>query len=107
MERKKMLPIGMEFFADIRTRGYYYVDKTGFISELLNACGSVNLFTRPRRFGKSLNLDMLKCFFEIGTDAAYFEGLEQKGIPRCLHGAAREVVLHISSTFSSQPENRS
>lgn len=76
MEKKKKLPIGMEFFEDIRTRDYYYVDKTGFIRELLNACGSVNLFTRPRRFGKSLNLDMLRCFFEIGTDAALFDGLE-------------------------------
>ena len=51
------------------------MDKTGFISELLKTRGSVNLFTRPRRFGKSLNIDMLKTFFEFGTDAALFEGL--------------------------------
>lgn len=76
MREKKKLPIGMEFFADVRTRDYYYVDKTGLIKELLNSCGSVNLFTRPRCFGKSLNLDMLKCFFEIGANAALFEGLE-------------------------------
>ena len=70
------LPIGEEFFGNIRTKGFYYVDKTRFIADLLKNRGSVNLFTRPRRFGKSLNLDMLKSFFEIGTDAALFEGLE-------------------------------
>lgn len=97
MERKKMLPIGMEFFSDIRTRGYYYVDKTGFISELLNACGSVNLFTRPRRFGKSLNLDMLKCFFEIGTDAALFDGLNiSKDVKLCEQHLGKYPVLSIS-----------
>lgn len=75
MIEKKKLPIGEEFFRNIRTKGFYYVDKTGFISELLKTRGSVNLFTRPRRFGKSLNIDMLKTFFEFGTDAALFEGL--------------------------------
>ena len=75
MERKMKLPIGIEFFKDIRTRGYYYVDKTGFIKDLLDSCGSVNLFTRPRRFGKSLNMDMLKTFFEIGTEPSLFDGL--------------------------------
>lgn len=73
---KKKLPIGEEFFSNIRTKGFYYIDKTGLISELLRTRGSVNLFTRPRRFGKSLNLDMLKAFFETGADAALFEGLE-------------------------------
>ena len=97
MKGKKKLPIGMEFFADIRTRDYYYVDKTGFIRELLNACGSVNLFTRPRRFGKSLNLDMLKCFFEIGTDAAYFEGLEiSRETGLCEQYLGKYPVLSIS-----------
>ena len=76
MIEKKKLPIGEEFFRNIRTKGFYYVDKTEFISELLRTRGSVNLFTRPRRFGKSLNLDMLKTFFEIGTDAALFENLK-------------------------------
>ena len=76
MAEKKKLPIGEEFFRNIRTKGFYYVDKTGFISELLKTRGSINLFTRPRRFGKSLNIDMLKTFFEIGTDAALFEGLK-------------------------------
>ncbi len=72
----KKLPIGEEFFRNIRTKGFYYVDKTGLISELLRTRGSVNLFTRPRRFGKSLNIDMLKTFFETGTDPALFEGLK-------------------------------
>lgn len=73
---KKKLPIGEGFFGNIRTKGFYYVDKTSFIGELLRTRGSVNLFTRPRRFGKSLNIDMLKSFFEIGADATLFEGLK-------------------------------
>ncbi len=60
---KKKLPIGIESFEEIRTEGFYYVDKTGMIRELLENWGKVNLFTRPRRFGKSLNMDMLKTFF--------------------------------------------
>ncbi len=76
VEEKLKLPIGEEFFKNIRTKGFYYVDKTSFINELLRTRGSVNLFTRPRRFGKSLNLNMLKSFFEIGADAALFEGLK-------------------------------
>lgn len=70
------LPIGEEFFGNIRKKGFYYVDKTGFIADFLKNRGSVNLFTRPRRFGKSLNLDMLKSFFEIGTDISLFKGLK-------------------------------
>lgn len=73
---KKKLPIGIEFFDNFKKDQFYYVDKTGFIRELLETRGSVNLFTRPRRFGKSLNMDMLKTFFEIGTDPFLFEGLE-------------------------------
>ena len=76
MEDKKKLPIGIEFFNNFMTDDYYYVDKTSFISELLKTKGSVNLFTRPRRFGKSLNIDMLKSFFELGADASLFEGLK-------------------------------
>ncbi len=71
----KKLPIGIEFFSDMIQKDFYYVDKTGMIKELLENMGSVNLFTRPRRFGKTLNLDMLKCFFEIGTDKSLFDGL--------------------------------
>lgn len=76
MTEMKKLPIGEEFFKNIRTKGFYYVDKTRLIADLLKNRGSVNLFTRPRRFGKSLNLDMLRAFFETGTDVSLFEGLE-------------------------------
>lgn len=72
---KKMLPVGIESFEEIISGGYYYVDKTAMISELLRRRGKVNLFTRPRRFGKSLNVDMLKCFFQIGGDRKVFDGL--------------------------------
>lgn len=74
MQRKK-LPIGIENFEEIRKEGFYYVDKTGLIRDLLNNWGKVNLFTRPRRFGKTLNMSMLKSFFEIGTDKALFADL--------------------------------
>ena len=75
-ERKKALPIGIEFFRDFRENDFYYVDKTAFIAEFLRTKGGVNLFTRPRRFGKSLNMNMLKTFFEVGADASLFEGLD-------------------------------
>lgn len=73
---KKKLPVGIENFAEFRTEDFYYVDKTMFIAELLQNWGKVNLFTRPRRFGKSLNMSMLKCFFEIGCDKTLFDGLK-------------------------------
>ena len=66
----KKLPVGIEKFRKICTEGFYYIDKTGFIKELLDSWAEVNLFTRPRRFGKSLNMDMLRSFFEIGADAS-------------------------------------
>ena len=72
---KKPLPIGVDDFKKLITSGYYYVDKTLFIKELLDKKGDVNLFTRPRRFGKTLNMSMLKYFFEIGTNCALFDGL--------------------------------
>mgnify|MGYP004454436787 FL=1 len=74
MENRK-LPVGIENFEEIRTEGFYYVDKTGLIRDLLNNWGKVNLFTRPRRFGKTLNMSMLKSFFEIGADRTLFDGL--------------------------------
>ncbi len=74
--RSKKLPIGIEDFEKIRTAGFYYVDKTGFIRELLDQWGEVNLFTRPRRFGKSLNMSMFKYFFEVGCDKTLFDGLD-------------------------------
>ena len=71
----KKLPVGIENFEQLRKEDFYYVDKTGLIVDLLNSWGSVNLFTRPRRFGKTLNMSMLKCFFEIGGDKSIFDGL--------------------------------
>ena len=73
--KNRKLPIGIENFAQLREEDFYYVDKTGLIRDLLNNWGSVNLFTRPRRFGKTLNMSMLKCFFEIGGDKRIFDGL--------------------------------
>nr|MDE6607803.1 AAA family ATPase [Lachnospiraceae bacterium] len=70
---EKMLPIGIENFEEICTDEFYYVDKTMMIRDLLRRRGKVNLFTRPRRFGKSLNMSMLKYFFEIGRDRAIFD----------------------------------
>ncbi len=72
---KKKLPIGIENFEKIRTEDFYYIDKTYFIRDLLAGWAKVNLFTRPRRFGKSLNMSMLKCFFELGTDRNIFKDL--------------------------------
>ena len=72
---RKKLPIGIDGFEKIRTNDFYYADKTMFMKALLQNWGEVNLFTRPRRFGKTLNMSMLKCFFEIGSDPALFDGL--------------------------------
>ncbi len=76
MEMKTRLPMGIESFKEIRRQKFYYVDKTALIRELLENWGKVTLFTRPRRFGKTLNMSMLRCFFEIGSDKALFDGLE-------------------------------
>lgn len=74
---KTRLPMGIENFEEMRTDRFYYVDKTGLIRELLENFGKVTLFTRPRRFGKTLNMSMLKCFFEISSDnSKLFDGLE-------------------------------
>ena len=75
MRKLKRLPVGVEDFAKIRNEDFYYVDKTGWIKELLDNWAEVNLFTRPRRFGKSLNMNMLRHFFEYGCDSRLFEGL--------------------------------
>ena len=72
---RKKLPVGIENFEEFSKEDFYYVDKTMFLAELLQNWGKVNLFTRPRRFGKTLNMSMLKCFFEIGTDKSLFDGL--------------------------------
>ena len=73
---KRKLRIGIDNFEELRRENFYYVDKTGLIMELLRNWGKVNLFTRPRRFGKTLNMSMLKCFFELGCDATLFHGLK-------------------------------
>ena len=73
------LPVGIENFEEIRQLGFYYIDKTRLIEQLLQGWGKVTLFTRPRRFGKTLNMSMLKSFFEIGTDKSLFEGLYISG----------------------------
>ena len=71
----KKLPIGIENFEEMRREDFYYVDKSHVIEQLLTQWGKVNLFTRPRRFGKSLNMSMLQSFFEIGKDKTLFDGL--------------------------------
>lgn len=75
MDEFLKLPVGIDNFEKIRRNGFYYVDKTSLIEQLFSNWGEVNLFTRPRRFGKTLNMSMLKYFFEIGTDRLLFDGL--------------------------------
>ena len=69
------LPVGVDSFEKIRRNRFYYIDKTKLIEQLVEMGGEVTLFTRPRRFGKTLNMSMLRSFFEIGADALLFEGL--------------------------------
>lgn len=76
MDNTVKLPVGIDNFEKLRTEGFYYIDKTGLITELLHNWSEIHLFTRPRRFGKSLNMSMLKCFFEYGCDSRLFEGLD-------------------------------
>ncbi len=76
MAKRAKLPLGIENFEEMRTRDYYYVDKTGLIRTLLENPGKVNLFTRPRRFGKTLTMSTLKYFFEVGRESTLFDGLE-------------------------------
>ena len=73
--RKRKLPVGIDNFEKLRREDFYYIDKSLWIRDLLNNWAEVNLFTRPRRFGKTLNMSMLKSFFEIGTDQTLYEGL--------------------------------
>ena len=96
MQRKK-LPVGIEDFEEIRKEGFYYIDKTGFICDLLNNWGKVNLFTRPCRFGKTLNMSMLKNFFEIGADKTLFDGLTiSKETALCEEYLGKFPVIFIS-----------
>ena len=71
---KKKFPIGIDGFEKIRTNDFYYADKTMFIAELLHNWGEVNLFTRPRRFGKTLNMSMLKCFLRLAGKKSCLRG---------------------------------
>ena len=96
MEKKK-LPVGIDSFEKLRREDFYYIDKTGLIRDLLSNWGEVNLFTRPRRFGKTLNMSMLKSFFEIGADRSLFEGLEiSKETALCETYMGRYPVVFIS-----------
>ena len=79
MKENLKLPVGVENCQEIRQLGFFYIDKTKLIEQLLEQWGKVNLFTRPRRFGKTLNMSMLRYFFEIGTDPSLFEGLYISG----------------------------
>ena len=95
--RKKKLPIGIENFEDIRKEDFYYVDKTGLITELLHNWGAVNLFTRPRRFGKTLNMSMLEHFFSLNGDKSIFEGLEiSKETSVCEEYMGKYPVIFVS-----------
>ena len=97
MGRRKKLPVGIENFSKIREDDFYYVDKTGLIEMLLENWGEVNLFTRPRRFGKSLNMSMLRHFFEIGTAPSLFDGLSiSKNQKLCQEFMGRYPVISIS-----------
>ena len=92
----KILPIGIEDFDEI-VKDYYYVDKTEFIKDLLNNWSEVNLFTRPRRFGKTLTISMLKNFFEIGTDKSLFDGLNiSKETELCEKYMGKYPIISIS-----------
>ena len=77
MNKRKKLPIGIESVEEMRKEDFYYVDKTRWIEQLLAQWGKVNLFTRPRRFGKSLNMSMLQSFFEIGCKQELYEMLSR------------------------------
>lgn len=102
------LPVGIENFEKIRRDGFYYVDKTGLIEQLLNNWGEVNLFTRPRRFGKTLNMSMLKCFFEIGTDQSLFEGLyisKNKALCNAYMGKYPVISISLKGVNADSYEN--
>ena len=97
MGRKIKLPVGIEDFKEIRQEEFYYIDKTKLLEQLLEKWGTVNLFTRPRRFGKTLNMSMLRYFFEIGTDESLFDGLYIKNNKKiCEEYMGKFPVIFIS-----------
>ncbi len=94
---KKKLPIGIENFEELRKEDFYYIDKTGFITELLHNWGAVNLFTRPRRFGKTLNMSMLEHFFSVDKDKSIFDGLDiTKEAALCKEHMGKYPVISVS-----------
>ena len=97
MGRKIKLPVGIEDFKEIRQEEFYYIDKTKLLEQLLEKWGKVNLFTRPRRVGKTLNMSMLRYFFEIGTDESLFDGLYIKNNKKiCEEYMGKFPVIFIS-----------
>ena len=107
MERKK-LPVGIDSFEKLRREDFYYVDKTRLIIDLLKNWGEVNLFTRPRRFGKTLNMSMLKSFFEVGTDKTLFDGLaisEEKELCEAYMGKFPVVFVSLKDVDGLTFEN--
>ncbi len=97
MEGRKMIPIGVENFEELMAEDFYYVDKTGMIRDLLNHRGKVTLFTRPRRFGKSLNMSMLKHFFSAEGNKSIFDGLTiSKETELCEKHMGKYPVISIS-----------
>ena len=97
MDTTLKLPVGIEDFQEIRRLGFYYIDKTKLIEQLLEQWGKVNLFTRPRRFGKTLNMSMLEHFFSIERDQSIFEGLEiSKDTKLCEEYMGKYPVISIS-----------
>ena len=92
------LPVGIENFEEIRKLGFYYIDKTRLIEQFLQNWSEVIIFTRPRRFGKTLNMSMLKSFFEIGTDKTLFDGLYISGNKAlCDEHMGKYPVIFLSS----------
>ncbi len=95
--RKKKLPIGIENFEELRKEDFYYIDKTGLITELLHNWGAVNLFTHPRRFGKTLNMSMLEHFFGVDGDKRIFGGLDiSKETVLCEEHMGKYPVISVS-----------
>ena len=96
MAELKKLPIGIEDFEKIRQEDFYYVDKTRLIEQFLIQWGEVNFFTRPRRFGKSLNMSMFQYFFEMGSEKILFDGLEiSKNVKLCEEYQGKYPVVSI------------
>ena len=99
MTEKLKLPIGLENFEEIRKSGFYYVDKTKLIEQLLEEWGKVNLFTRPRRFGKTLNMSMLRYFFEVGTDKTTKKGNSPKSYISFTEAKSEAEAIYNSESY--------